>query len=138
VQTTDFIANLAPWGEHPNVIRDLDLIRQILLRVESDAEMDGSREFIFEDPEVLGFMGRSPEELQYHVKLLIDYDYVKGNPQLPSISRLTMAGHEFLGSIAAVGTWEKVKDQFGSLPYCSLQSIQEFGRTEVRKQLGLA
>jgi hypothetical protein len=122
--------------------RDMDLIREILLRVAANQEMDGRTEFIYQSPEEIGITGHSLEEVAYHVKMLIKSGYLEGNLHtgytMPSISSLTLAGHDFLGNISDPGIWEKLKNQFGALPNVALHVIGEVGLSEIKRKLGLS
>ena len=73
--------------------RDMDLIRDILLKVAADPELDGSRFKLFDTSD---FEGYSQEEIAYHIDLLFEADFVKGVASLdapaPAISRLTWEG----------------------------------------------
>jgi hypothetical protein len=123
------------------VKRDMDLIREILLQVEANQEMDGRTEFVYRSPEEMGISGHSFEELAYHAKLLIKGGYLEGNPScgytMPSISSLTNAGHDFLGSITDPGIRRRTKAKFSGLPNVALRVIEVFAEAELRKHLGL-
>ena len=87
--------------------RDMDLIRDILLRIE-------------QAPYTLGFVeleieGRSTEEISYHIKILCQAGLVEatdlstmGGP-LWRARDLTWAGHEFLGAAKDASVWNKAK-----------------------------
>ncbi|MGD0046714.1 MAG: DUF2513 domain-containing protein [Bryobacteraceae bacterium] len=124
-----------------SVRRDMDLIREILRQVEANPKMDGRTEVVYQSPEEMGISGHSLEELAYHAKLLIKGGYLEGNLcsgyTMPSISSLTNAGHDFLGSITEPGIWEKTKAEFSGLPGVALRVIEAFAEAELKKHLGL-
>jgi hypothetical protein len=123
------------------VQRDMDLIREILLRVEANQRMDGRTEFVYQSPEEMGISGHSLEEIAYHAKLLIEDHYLKGNLStgytMPSIRRLTNAGHDFLDNIRDAGIWSNVKNRIGDLQHLALPIIAAVAESEVKRHLGL-
>jgi hypothetical protein len=90
--------------------RDMDLIREILLLAESDGDHKTTNDY-------------TEEQIAYHVQLLIDAGLIEGKVisqnrdgrQIPSgyfITRLTMAGHDFLDASRENKVWEKAKGTF--------------------------
>ncbi len=120
-----------------DVKRDTDLIRDLLIKVEENPEMDFTREFPCGSPE-LDIAGHSPDELAYHLKMLITEGYLKGNPAVPVVSGLTMAGHDFLGSIRDPGIWNKTKQRIDGLPGIALKIVAAIAEAELKRHLGLS
>jgi hypothetical protein len=120
------------------VKRDMDLIRDILRKVEADPRMDGSRYVVFDTSD---FEGHSQAEIAYHIDLLFENDFVKGIATLDApaaaISRLTWQGHEFLADISAPDVWEKVKERTKGLPEVGITLVWELAKAELKKKLGL-
>ncbi|MBZ5679925.1 MAG: DUF2513 domain-containing protein [Acidobacteriia bacterium] len=58
--------------------RDMDLIRELLLLIETDPKFDGTTEFCFNTPEEMGITNHSTEEVAYHLAQLIEAGFVKG------------------------------------------------------------
>ena len=125
----------------PDVKRDMDFVREILLRIEGDPSFDGSHgSFVFEPSD---FPGHTKEELAYHIKLLLEASFIKcpetmtfDMPAL-AISRLTWDGHEFIGDTSDPDVWEKVKERTKGLPDIAISAVWEIAKAEVRKKLGL-
>jgi hypothetical protein len=88
------------------VKRDLDLIRTILIAVESG------------DPKAE--LPCTQEEFAYHAALLKDAGLIegavaldnKGQPRAAHITRLTWTGHEFLDAARNDTVWNAAKDKF--------------------------
>jgi hypothetical protein len=117
--------------------RDMDLIRDILLRVEEDKTLTGSRFKTFSSAD---FAGHSDEEVTYHVDLLFEAGLIDGSPNmtpLPAISKLTWQGHEFIGATKDPQIWASVKERLKGLPDVALSLIGEIGKAELKKHLGL-
>jgi hypothetical protein len=84
--------------------RDMDLIREILLRAEETPA--GSR-WVAES-----LLGHNTAEVVEHVKLLIDAGYVDGRTvtsEAAMILRITHDGHEFIDASREPTRWEKAK-----------------------------
>jgi Hypothetical protein (DUF2513) len=91
--------------------REMDLIRTLLLRIESDPQLDGTRQLTPDQPSDIGIIDHSYSEVAYHLNQLIDKGYVKGTHamQMPSVSHLTWEGHNFVDSVRDPETWAKTK-----------------------------
>lgn len=126
---------------HLDMQRDLDLFRDLLLKFEANAEMDGTRQFMYAEPEEIGIHGRTCEEVAYHIRLLIEAGLVRGvitmGYRLHIISGLTNEGHDFLDNARNSGIWNKVKSRVADLPTASLKLIAALAEAEVMKHLGL-
>ena len=105
--------------------RNMDLIREILLRIESYPEPRGRID--------LNIDGYSPKEISYHVKLLSEAGLIEATP-LQTLNlfewhahSLTWEGHEFLEASRDDKIWNKAKelvlDKTGTLPFEVLKQI---------------
>jgi len=121
------------------VERDMDLIREVLLKVEADPEMDGYHYKCFDSSD---FPGHTNQQIAYHIEQLIEANLLRGGEgtldsfSIP-ISRLTWSGHEFLDNIKDVGVWEQVKVRIAGLPSLALPIIAKIAEAEIMKKLGL-
>ncbi len=81
--------------------RDMDLVREILLKVEADPVLNGSRWAEFDTSD---FPGHSLEEIAYHIHLLIEARFLEGDSTLhsavPAISSLLGRATNLLGAPA--------------------------------------
>jgi len=115
----------------------MDLIRDILLKVEEDQTMNGS---IFKTFDSTDFEGHSDAEITYHIDLLFEAALIDGSPNLnplPAISRLTWEGHEFIAATKDPRIWASVKERLKGLPDVAMSVILEIGKAEVKKHLKL-
>ena len=118
--------------------RNMDLIREMLLRVAADPKLDGSNRYVFDSTDNLG--NYSQEELNYHVDLLLEAGFVEGNPDStpnPMISKLTWKGHEFVDTVRDSGIWNSVKERLKGLPSVALSVVAEVAVAEAKKHLKL-
>ena len=126
-----------PPVRHLSMKRDMDLIRDILLHVEEDETLTGSRFKTFDSKD---FAGHSDDEITYHVDLLFEAGLVDGSPNLhplPAISKLTWQGHEFIAATKDPQIWASVKERLRGLPDIAMSLIAEIGKAEIKKKLGL-
>lgn len=130
--------------------RDMDLVRELLLRIEADPKYDGIGQFEIVDsagegePDSDGFVpGRSHEEVVYHLRLLIDAGYIEGKRTLGGavFSQLTWQGHELLDSIRDPEAWRRTKEGARKVGSGSLdfmwQLAKAYGKQLAKEKLGL-
>jgi hypothetical protein len=117
--------------------RDMDLIREILLKIEANPDMDGSRYVTFTAEDFDG--SYTNKQIQYHVDLLFEARLVDGAPSMddPALSRLTWEGHEFLSNIHDPGIWASVKERAKELPELTFALAWELAKAELKKKMGL-
>lgn len=116
--------------------RDLDLIRAILLKVAADPRLDGTRRYV---ATAADFPSYTDAQIDYHVELLIEAHYLKGNPHSdrPCITRLTNRGHDFVDNIRSETIWSAVKTRLQGLTHAALPVIAGIALAEVKQKLGL-
>lgn len=103
--------------------RDMDLIRKILLAIETHPEYGN-----WDVPMALG--GYSETAVSYHLKLLTEAGLVEARnlkgTTVWAVNGLTWAGHEFLEAARDDSRWEKVKrlvwEKTGSLSFDVLKA----------------
>jgi hypothetical protein len=95
------------------VVRDMDLVRTLMIAIEQDPELDGSCEINDYGTERLGVGSYSIEQVAYHLDLLISAGMVdgvvNGAGYPPTIRHLTWEGHNFVESMKNVTVWGKAK-----------------------------
>ena len=120
-----------------DVKRDMDLVREVLLAIESERELDNTQNarLILRD--------RDSGEVGYTVDLLIREGFVNGASErrmhghAPMVSGLTWEGHELLDNIRDPGVWEKTKEKAKPLLSVSLAVLAELAKAEIKRRLGL-
>ena len=115
------------------VQRDMDLVRELLLQIEADSQMDGK------ECKDLPAKHHDPKEATYVLTLLIRQGFVTGNMTLgaPMVSGLTWNGHDLLDNIRDSGVWEKVKERAKPLASVSISILAELAKAEIKRRLGL-
>lgn len=141
--------------------RDLELLREILLRLEEDDytkihkitvetfvdPLDLSDEKDpFGDPRDLSPFEQEAMRISYHLQLLLDEGFIEATeaPILGRtyknfyIKRMTSRGHDYLDSVRSPRLWKSIKDKLGDLAEsASLATISALGQTIIKNQLGI-
>lgn len=120
--------------------RDLDLIRDMLIKIE---DLTPSKEVTLED-----FLDLSSDKdkLYYHLELITDNNFISYNA-IPSmrtrynlfiIDRLTSQGHDYLDSVRDPEIYKETKSKIGSLvKSCSLAVFQATAESIIKSHLGI-
>ncbi len=115
------------------MMRDMELIRQILLQVEAN---DDAQDLV--DPVVEGY---SEQEISYHVKLAEQAGLLDALDRSAigifrwSASRLTWAGHEFLNSSKNEDIWRQCLVMAGGARASNFEVLRQLlinAQTEAR------
>lgn len=119
--------------------RDMDLIREILLKIESCEDPWG----LEKHPTIESY---SASQIGYHIKLLVDAGLVEGHdvtslgslhPEFMSLN-LTPEGHDFLSAAQDNSIWQKAKEHILK-PGTSftLDLVTAYLKTKAAEKLGL-
>jgi Hypothetical protein (DUF2513) len=94
--------------------RDMDLIRELLLKLESLSEQPGEVFVLNGDDPRLAVDGYSADQITYHLGLLREARLIECPGSLPMLgvtfSRLSWRGHDFLDSVRNPETWTRTKE----------------------------
>lgn len=115
--------------------RDLDLIREILLFIESEEGFNGSGYGKVDARR----LNRSPDAVLYQMSLLADAKYVSVVNWLahgdPLIRGLTWEGHDFLDSVRDPKIWEQTKDGAKAAGGFTFDLLKDLAKGFLKKQL---
>lgn len=120
--------------------RDLDLIRDMLIKIE---DLTPSKEVTLED---FLELSSDKDKLYYHLELIIDNNFIsyKAMPCMGAkynlfiIHRLTSQGHDYLDSVRDPGIYKEAKSKIGSLvKSCSLAVFQATAESVIKSHLGI-
>lgn len=121
------------------MIRNMDLLRDIMLALEQNAELDGQGFSRGHASDFFAKEGVKAQEVAYNLLLLIDRDYILGSYDPTSatfdIERLTMDGHDFLDTIRDPEMWAKTKQGANAVKSWSLDTLRDIGRGLIKKQI---
>ena len=117
--------------------RDLDLLRNMLLRIEeAESEIENSDfDDLSDNPQIIGF----------HIQLLIDADFISaidasciGSPDYFVIHRLTFSGCEYLDSVRSNDVWGQAKKKLAGIGgSASLDVVTTLRSALAKAQLGI-
>jgi hypothetical protein len=126
--------------------RDMDLIRELLLRIESfEIEPGGTTPGLRPafDTE-LQIDGYTPDHVDYHLNHLIDAGLVDGQcgaDHFFILQRLTWAGHDFLDSVRDPEIWRATKDGATKAGGFTVELLGDLAKglikTQVKKYTGV-
>lgn len=119
--------------------RDLDLIRHILVTIESsDSNKLSIEDFVTDE--------YPPEQIAHHIRLLLDVDYIEatevstlGCPYRQFlIRRITMDGYEYLDSVRDPKVWSETKSKLAqATSSISLDIIKTVASKVISGMLGI-
>lgn len=119
--------------------RDMSLIRQLLLKLESLPENGRGVTSINATSSELQIDGYDLIQINYHLQLIIEADLIKINGSMLSgnylFSRLSWAGHDFLDSIRDEDTWNKTKDGAIAAGGFTLDLLKDLAKGFIRKKI---
>jgi len=122
--------------------RDMDLVRNLLLEIESHPELDRVAQWQF-GPGEFGITENNFKTTCFHLDLLIEAGMVQGRSamRMPIISGLTWEGCEFLDAIRDSKTWTKTKEGASAIGSWSVGVLVDlakaYAKQEAKKRLGL-
>ena len=124
--------------------RDMELIRELMLAIESKNNIFSFTNLDFEDISTLGY---TDSEIDYHLILLIEASLVNGKfqPQagydrrMIDIEKLSWDGHEFLDNARNESVWKEtmktVKEKGGSV---AVGILTQLLASAAKQQFGLS
>jgi hypothetical protein len=117
--------------------RDMDLVRDLLLSIESNLQFDGMTWVMPDEPSDLGMTDYSFEEVAYHLVMLIEANLIVGKKtmQMPMISKLTWQGHDFLDSIRDPIIWRETKEGAKKAGGFSLELLGALAKGLIKKKI---
>lgn len=118
--------------------RSLDLIREILLVIES---YEPERIGLIQSISPRDFSGTEAQNW-HHIKMLYEAGLldVAGKPDMQlnyAIHGMTMAGHDFLDAIRDETVWDKTKTRLGNAGGWTLDLVLAVAKEELKRRLGL-
>lgn len=94
--------------------RDMDLIRDLMLKLEAIETPGGRYIHIPPDSPEISIPGRTPEEIDYHLSLIDGAMFVDSGGVDPgrgiALRGLTWSGHDFVDSVRDPAIWRATKD----------------------------
>jgi hypothetical protein len=121
--------------------RDMDLMRNILLRIEERSDVPPKKLYVddFADLHKDLFVVSLHIDLMCDAGLIEVFDSNIESDGLKNfaITRLTLAGYEYLDAIRSVKVWRSVKTKVEYLGGAGLEILKQLAIKELSKELGL-
>lgn len=120
--------------------RDMDLVRELLLRLEPIPVRPGATLLYGHHPD-LQVEGFTPPEINYHLELLRDAKLIRGSKDQPRLGSgikfesLTWAGHDFLDSVRSPQVWTKTKEGAEAAGGFTLDLIRDLAKSILKQKL---
>ena len=120
--------------------RDMDLIRTLLLRLEALPIRAGGTAHIPPDAHEIAVDGKTPDEIEFHLKLLCDAGYIDvggGGKPMEGISfrKLTWAGNDFLDTVRDPAIWHETKEGAKKAGGFSVDLLLALGKGLIKKKI---
>lgn len=120
--------------------RDMDLIRDLLLKLEAFPTSRGAIYHLTAEDDELRFDNYDPDLVDYHLALLLEVDFVErvsGGRPMEGIMfrRLTWAGHDFLDSVRDPVIWNRTKDGALAAGGFTVDLLAELAKGFIKKQI---
>lgn len=127
-------------GGGRGMVRDMDLIRDLLLRLESLPGSASGLHSLAPGEGDLALEGYSAAAIRYHCDLLIEAGMIKllgpmGCSVKYPFDRLTWAGHDFLDAVREPVVWAKTKQGAEAVGGFSIDLLKDLAKGFLRKQI---
>jgi hypothetical protein len=121
--------------------RDMELVREILLKGEGDPAFNGARAFGISAAS-LGITDHTDQEVIYNAAHLVEAGYLPGNVRLAHagaviVTKLTWQGHEYLDATKDPDIWAKTKARAKGVASVGMSFLLEIAKSEIRMRLNL-
>jgi hypothetical protein len=118
--------------------RDMDLIRELLLKLEFWPMERGDVVSIIPEDKGFSSLGRSAHEIEYHLNLLLEGGLID-SPTQSNVGiyfrGITWQGHDFLDSVRDPRIWAKTKEGAFAAGGFTLDLLSDLAKGFVKKQI---
>jgi hypothetical protein len=117
--------------------RDMDLIRELLLKLEALPLGQGEIVYITPDAAEIAVRGYDVAQIDYHLSQIRQSGFVDGPRPGTGIGFrcLTPAGHDFLDSVRDPETWTKTKKGAAAAGGFTLELLGDLAKGFIKKQI---
>ncbi|NQE51859.1 DUF2513 domain-containing protein [Herbaspirillum rubrisubalbicans] len=119
--------------------RDMDLIRELLLKLEAWQMEPGDVFSINPDDPEIAVDGYSGAEIEYHLALLREKGFINCPGSQPmfgiTYAGLTWEGHDFLDAVRNPEIWSKTKDGARAAGGFTIDLLKDLAKGLVKKQI---
>lgn len=113
--------------------RNMDLIRDLLLKLESLDKSPTATVVIHSYDEELRFEGITPDEVEYHLLLIREAGLIEPPHRSDLFQRLSWAGHDFVDSVRDPDIWARTKQGAEAVKGFTVDLLVDFAKGLVKK-----
>lgn len=126
--------------------RDMELVREVLMKLEALPMRPGSMVVISGYDEEMAVDGHTPEEVEYHMTMLRDAGFLNSPGAQPAgngitFRSLTWEGHEFLDTVRDPEVWKRTKEGASKMGGWTFGLLKDLGTAYLKhvakERLGL-
>lgn len=130
---------LSPSLTGDEMQRNMDLIRELLLKLEALPMRPGEIMSITPDAEEIAMPGYNPDQIDYHLSQISKAGLIDEASARPMIGIgfrcLTPAGHDFLDSVRDPETWAKTKKAAAGAGGFTVDLLKDLAKGFIKKQI---
>jgi Hypothetical protein (DUF2513) len=118
--------------------RDMDLIRELLLKLEAWPVRRGDLVLVTPDAREIAVEGYDLDQIDYHLEQIRSaglIDFADARPGAIAFRMLTPAGHDFLDSVRDPIIWEKTKKGAEGAGGFTVDLLKDLAKGFVKKQI---
>jgi Hypothetical protein (DUF2513) len=117
--------------------REMDLIRELLLRLEALPMRPGGMVVITPVSEQIAVPGYNTDQIDYHLTQILKSGYIDGGETNFGITFrcLNPAGHDFLDSVRDPETWAKTKKAAAGAGGFTLELLRDVAKAFIKRQI---
>lgn len=119
--------------------RDMDQVRELMLKLEAMPKKPGIVEELSAGEGEMAFEGFSPDEIDYHLNLIVEAGFLATHRLMTSgavlFDRLTWAGHDFVDSVRSPEVWAKTKKGAEAAGGFTVDLLKDLAKGFIKKQI---
>jgi hypothetical protein len=119
--------------------RDMDLIRELLLKLEAYPLRAGGIAHIEPSDPAMAVEGKTPDEIEFHLKLLRDVHFIDQGGVEPMIGigfrKLTWGGYDFLDAVRDPKIWRETKEGAKKAGGFTVDILVAVGKALIKQKL---
>lgn len=118
--------------------RDMDLVREVLLKLEALPMRPGSMVVISGYDEEMAIDGHTPEAVEYHMTMLRNAGFLDSPGAQPAgngitFRSLTWEGHDFLDTVRDPEVWKRTKAGASKIGGWTFEVIKQVGTAYLKQ-----
>lgn len=119
--------------------RNMELVREVLMKLEALPMRPGSMVVISGYDEEMAVDGHTPEEIEYHMTMLRDAGFLNSPGSQPAgngitFRSLTWDGHDFLDTVRDPEVWKETKSRATQIGGWTLDIVKELAKGYLKQK----